>query len=335
MWGVCNMKVYKYRGGDESTLRRDLASLEKNEIFSSPVDYLNDVFEAKFIVNEDSFVLADFLFKSSKGGCAIKNNKSIDILNKYLVSIKSFGVYSLSKVFDDELLWAYYANSHRGFCIEYDMDELLEFRMRDEYVTDVKYCSEMPIINFSDFLHSNHYGKIKILNDKLLATKSIRWEHEQEVRIVTGQAGLRNYRFEALKSIYFGVRCEDSVKHEAMKILKGRGVKYYKMVMGHSMYNMKCIPLVDDFANQECPVTQLAIVDDDIVYLNEKDKKFESDLFKAIELVRKRPDSKRIVSADISVIKSVEDNIVFYVAYIAIDEQYQKVYITKKEIDKI
>ena len=38
---------------------------------------------------------------------------------------KKIGIYSLSKTFIDELLWAHYGNSHKGFCIEYDLDILL------------------------------------------------------------------------------------------------------------------------------------------------------------------------------------------------------------------
>lgn len=326
------MKVYKYRSGNDSTISRDFASLVKNEIYSSPIDNLNDIFEAKFIVNEDSFALADLIFKSIDVNDVIKDTTAIEILNEYLNVVKYFGVYSLSKTFDDELLWAYYANSHRGFCIEYELNDLLEFRLKNEYVTDVKYATEVPVINFSDFFQSNPDDKIKLINDKLLATKSLRWKHEKEIRIITGQAGLKNYRFEALKSIYFGIRCDDAVKIEAMKLLKGRGVKYYQMTLGNGMYKMQCIPVIDQFANQKYQIAELAAVDDDIVFLNDNDIIFEDDLFKAIEIVSKRPDSKRIISADISKIKSTEGNVVFYVSYIANDDQYQKVYISKKEI---
>jgi len=39
---------------------------------------------------------------------------------------KKIGIFSLSKKYDDELLWAHYANSHKGFCIEYDLEILLK-----------------------------------------------------------------------------------------------------------------------------------------------------------------------------------------------------------------
>ena len=44
--------------------------------------------------------------------------------NKFTDKFSNVGVYSLSKSFDNELLWAYYASGHTGVAIEYDIDIL-------------------------------------------------------------------------------------------------------------------------------------------------------------------------------------------------------------------
>jgi hypothetical protein len=48
---------------------------------------------------------------------------SLDFIKKLKIT-----VFTPSKTEKDELLWAYYANSHKGFCIEYDLEILLKIK---------------------------------------------------------------------------------------------------------------------------------------------------------------------------------------------------------------
>lgn len=87
--------------------------------------------------------------------------------------LHTIGIYSLSKPKENEtfpcneLLWAHYANSHKGFCIEYDLDILLknhssQFDIRNQI--HVVYKNERPEVSESDsllmfkvkFLELNH-----------------------------------------------------------------------------------------------------------------------------------------------------------------------------------
>ncbi len=81
---------------------------------------------------------------------------------------KKSGVYSLSKDYKNELLWAYYADSHKGFCIEYDYDILKQYPCNEDNFFDVKYSKNVPIINLGIIFD------ISILK-KSLVTKSLSW----------------------------------------------------------------------------------------------------------------------------------------------------------------
>ena len=116
------MKVYKYRGSTNN-FKRDLESLVRNYFYAPNAEKLNDPCET--LVFTDKFSLQmDFAFKIFN----VKSKSSIEDLDNRLEDFikmkKDFGIYSLSKVFDHELLWAHYASNHEGFCIEYDFQIL-------------------------------------------------------------------------------------------------------------------------------------------------------------------------------------------------------------------
>lgn len=71
------------------------------------------------------------------------------------------------------LMWAHYADSHTGFCIEYDVDEA---NSELEYVN---YASQLPAPSISELLFCPDESFLRILT-----TKSIEWSYEKEVRLV-------------------------------------------------------------------------------------------------------------------------------------------------------
>ncbi|WP_308317924.1 DUF2971 domain-containing protein, partial [Serratia marcescens] len=312
------MRVFKYRGGDKRVLKRDIRSLINNEVYCASFETLNDIFEAKCIVDEQRFILSRMSDSIKSSDLKKINNSTLKIINEYIEVSNGFGVYSLSKSFKDELLWAYYANSHQGFCIEYDLDELVEYRMRDELIIDVNYQKNMPFITDIDLInfHENRTPD-STLNKKLIATKSERWRHEDEVRIVTGRSGLYKYNYSSLKGIYFGCRCDSILIKLVMKVLRGRGIKYYQMKPKKDSYNLERIRIEDKYAGFDYPGIELAIVEEGAVNISDNNRQYSDYLLKAMELVRRYPDSKKIFNVDISLHKGSESNPMIYVQYIS------------------
>ncbi|MFZ0596793.1 MAG: DUF2971 domain-containing protein [Flavobacterium sp.] len=242
------MLVYKYRGGDHEVFERDLSSLEKNCFWSSNFENLNDPQENmistdKFI--EQSSSLANLFLGKSKANLSGIYNSLDDLLEHN----KRIGIYSLSKSYEDKLLWAHYANSHRGFCIEYDLDKLV-----DSYIHESK--SHFPVLynlkpselDFTDISQaSTDSGS---LLQKIFACKSKEWEYEKEYRIVTNDFGIQNYDFDAVKSIYFGLKMPDYQKKEMMDRLSGRCIKFYQITTISNDYGLQPILLKDiDYSN--------------------------------------------------------------------------------------
>lgn len=125
---------YKYRANivDRNKNFRDIESLLKDELWASSLTNLNDPFEA---IYDDNISKALEIFKQlfkAKTDIVQKNwNDLIDFKDK-------IGIYSLAssgKNFpDNELMWTHYANSHKGFCIAYDIEKLED---SETYLGDV------------------------------------------------------------------------------------------------------------------------------------------------------------------------------------------------------
>lgn len=77
----------------------------------------------------------------------------------------------LTRSYQHNLMWAYYAGGHQGICVE--VDDILE--PRDNYKRfDIRYIHQMPIVSSGT--------DIQEAVTKILTTKSKQWKHEQEVR---------------------------------------------------------------------------------------------------------------------------------------------------------
>ncbi|MBU3821313.1 DUF2971 domain-containing protein [Flavobacteriaceae bacterium XHP0103] len=224
------MLLYKYRSGNKEVFKRDLFALEHNYFWGSSIEKLNDPCEG--LVTSDGFLKQSNsleLFFGKKVKDDFINLKTA--LEDVIAVNKKIGVYSLSKNYTDELLWAHYGDSHQGYCIEYDLQNL-ELGYRNKiYSFPVKYSNKPPDIDFRDINSSN----TKII-EKIIGFKSKRWEYEQEYRIISDFSGEFFYHPNSIKSIYFGIRMEDSKKEEMINTLKGRGIKFYQMCQLEKSY---------------------------------------------------------------------------------------------------
>ncbi|SFS83661.1 Protein of unknown function [Zhouia amylolytica] len=233
------MRVFKYRGG---SFERDLDSLEKNFYWAPKFDDLNDPCET--LINTDPFKVQSRTFAKLFGK---ENSEQFTEVEKALhnlfdVKKKAIGIYSLSKTFKDELLWAHYADSHRGFCIEYDLELLANsYKSFETFSFPVIYNKKPPEYGIRDINNT----KSEQIVQKLAGYKSKRWQYEQEHRIVTGFYGEHPYEPSCLKSIYFGLNMNEKEKELMIDRLKGRNVQFYQIIQKHNSYEFDAVKIND------------------------------------------------------------------------------------------
>ena len=190
------MNGYKYRANiavnDKGNLR-DIETLIKDELWASSLTDLNDPFEATYI---DNIERALALFESVFGA----NIKDVKKYWEELILFKNnIGIYSLAlsqaDYPDNELMWAHYANSHKGFCIEYDIEKLQD---SENYTFDVnrmkiEYKNEPPIIGLDDIYNKDGF-LIKMFGTKYgkRVEEEVKWSGRQLKGTFTDKKQLGN-----------------------------------------------------------------------------------------------------------------------------------------------
>lgn len=159
-------------------------------------------------------------------------------------------IASFSEVCDSLLMWSHYTSSHKGICLEYQMDD---FGM---YVGGVgfarlDYADVRPVVTTVDALnyigHQNFDGlpcfdsarARKTFDDSLL-TKSSDWSYEKEWRLCSSGDELPGYRIiPGLKvsAIYIGANSSRDVE-EKITAAFGSNLPIYKMMIDKREYKL-------------------------------------------------------------------------------------------------
>ena len=207
--------LYKY-----CTVDSALEFLGNHSVWFATFDQFNDPFDCAMQISEQytkddwenlltsqgvdtetkNKIINDVMANPSEGARIIR--ESIEEIKKQI------GILCLSDRYDNLSLWAYYADQHRGVCLEFDMLADLEtFSMPKK----VSYDDTFPMINY--------------LQDKdgvmdALFHKSKDWQVEGEYRIIKYmKTGLKEIRPEALTKVILGLRCDNVDKEKIVKHL--------------------------------------------------------------------------------------------------------------------
>jgi len=238
------MKVYKYRTGGDFLIR-DINSIYQNVFFAPNAKDLNDPCET-LVLSDNLNLQLNIFNKLFKRIPEESRSSFIDATKKLIELKKEFGIYSLSKSYNHELLWAHYANNHRGFCIEYDFNTVMNSHKNNDFSSfDIKYSKKPPQIEIQDLVGK---GQNELI-EKLAGVKSKGWSYENEIRITTDKFGLHDYDYQAVTGICFGVRMSNDDRKHIMSRLRGRGIKYYEIVLDEKSYKFHRIEIVDKFLN--------------------------------------------------------------------------------------
>lgn len=212
-----------------------LSNLMKSEITLSRPSVMNDIVDTLAFtwLNSPSFGLSS-KFKGH--------------LKAFTQSFQDYRIASFCEDKPEEdryavqnpLMWAHYADEHKGFCIEYYIDKE-EFR-QDNFSKIA--ASRMFRVNYSDPtktpINFETSDKSLIINIGFF-TKSIDWQYENEVRLIQYKAknGAMREQYSltpksSIVAVYFGYRCLDDNIQIIKKLLHGRNIRYFKMDIDYS-----------------------------------------------------------------------------------------------------
>jgi len=227
------MKAYKYRSIEKDVFERDLKTLSENCFYSSNYSMLNDPFDIYF--NEEISQFIDLLK-------TLFPHEELNNLEKQFKEVLNFkeeiGVYCLSTDVLNEQLWAYYASSYSGYCIEYDLEKLVDKGQNFDfqYQFEIDYKDNIPTLDINDFTNLQE-GFLR----KMFATKKSTWKHEKEIRLIFDKYGLKKFHSSAITGIYFGIRTPEIIKESFYGLFKDVDVKFYEVFPSNFKLDFKLI----------------------------------------------------------------------------------------------
>ena len=247
-------KSYKYRANlIIDGQKRDTIQLSDNVLYAARLDDLNDPFE---------------------GSVELPKSESQEYwVTPLFHELYDVGIYSMSaqkcqeKFPNNELLWAHYANSHKGFCIEYDLDILVNNLSKDFNISDkiyIAYQDERPEVKESD--------KLFDIRTKVFGTKSLAWKYENEVRLVFRTSGLKKKKKSAITAIYFGLNISLDDRRDIVGRMAGRSIDFYQMERVEDSYRLKATKLTFDYSHEIVDFNRRPTVDNYMVLYKSPNK---------------------------------------------------------------
>jgi hypothetical protein len=229
--------LYKYRSLSGDALRRVERIFAHNELFFSRPSDLNDPFDCSPITNLDAPLetkkaYLSALFKDrfpdltrperlARVRNALKESdkkeRQVALEQSLSQTFDSAGVLSLSAKPDHILMWAHYADAHRGICLRFRATSITPFFGGAQKVA---YQADRPTIHiFTDTLEQ------KLA--KAALTKADFWYYEEEWRIVDHEQGpgVRRFPHELLDGVILGARVSADNRQKILSWASERKVK--------------------------------------------------------------------------------------------------------------
>ena len=189
-------------------------------------------------------------------------DENIDKLSEEAVqAVKQMAfIACFSEVIHSVTMWSHYANSHKGFALEYDTKG---FQLKCQFCDNLKQCNKAAVCNFypviyqqqrydaTDFLgwYIGRSMGVPIKNpdtfasSKSLLYKSSQWSYEKEWRLIVSK--LNEFQDKSPvciyhlrpRAIYYGSRISSIHKKLLHLMAKEKGIKEYQMYIDNKSYN--------------------------------------------------------------------------------------------------
>jgi hypothetical protein len=160
------------------------------------------------------------------------------------------GIFSLSKNWNNSLMWAHYTISHKGICIGFDS----KHNYFSDYISSDGNSSKI----IKEVVYSENRVKIPMvlgqekLNYEPYITKSMDWKYEEEIRIISSlnlsnniiskkpfDIHLFKIPHNCINEIILGANIELQNEKEIRNFALGKNIKIYKAKISDKEYDME------------------------------------------------------------------------------------------------
>jgi len=181
------------------------------------------------------------------------------ISNKITNEIRTdYRICCLSKTYKNILMWSHYADSHKGICIGFKINDEKNFKLEingnNRKIDKVKYVkdfSELRAIKFFRYTDSSEKDLIK----KYLSYKYRIWKYEKEYRIILPSEKIKNHKgqlkYNSIKQIIFGSEVTPKVIKLTIQEIKNNNscfnnIEFYQLQNTIGKYKMERVKIFPD-----------------------------------------------------------------------------------------
>jgi hypothetical protein len=150
-------------------------------------------------------------------------------------------VCSFSARNDKMLMWAHYADNHKGFCIEYDLSTAFENDLNLRFLYPVIYSNDLT--DFTDkFGDLEKTGEMPSYWAKKAAMhKAEDWSYEEEWRLIFSEGkvveGLR--KFLPIKALYLGSKINEKNSEKIIGLASLKSIDVYRTYLCQDKFGLE------------------------------------------------------------------------------------------------
>ena len=167
---------------------------------------------------------------------SISNDDNLKNLFSLLAKSKEkIGVCSFTTRRDNKPMWSLYADTYKGYCVEYEvplsndiLSELYPVIYSREFDNNIlKMIFKFSLETIIRFVSNGQIQTDMGCFSRLICTKDPDWEHQDEWRII----GNANSKVSSLKikSVYLGFNVEESNEKKMLELADKKGFSVFKM----------------------------------------------------------------------------------------------------------
>lgn len=215
--------LYKYRSKDSV-----LKLLENAQLYFATKAEFNDPYECDLeLINDSTFEDWVAYFKSTGlmrseeiSNYAKRMMRHPDEALRYVQNSierqqQETGIFCLTSINNNNLMWAHYADGHKGICIQFDI-----LQDTQAFFFPKKVCYDDEFIRFN-------YIKNQAPATEALFHKNSSWAYENEYRIINiNKHGLMPIKPTAIRQIIFGCKMSSTDRNQIVKLCVDKGYNH-------------------------------------------------------------------------------------------------------------
>lgn len=166
----------------------------------------------------------------------------------YSMSLKTDNNLKIENPLENLKMWAHYADSFKGICIEYNLGKLMRSvnnlnpgYLRKQKPIDYVSKDQLPSIRLNSLL-TDLIADERVIQEKMeeiYCTKNSAWAEENEIRILSNTIGIHKFEPNSISKIYYSSLCSSNIIPSITPYCNENEINLIKVSFENKSYSLK------------------------------------------------------------------------------------------------